>query len=90
MDLGNLNRRIEYVGIACANIFIKTSHPAFDMNFSFHPITHVVIFSSKSLKMSTLDFLVAIEGQGTYHCPSLFLPPTYVELSSLHLAWYFC
>ena len=56
MDLSNLNRLVEYLGIACATILIKISWPALDMNFSFHPITRFVIFSCRSLKVLTFEY----------------------------------
>ena len=55
MDLGSLKRLIAYVGIAYATVFIRTSRPAFDINFSFHPNTRLRIFSSNSLKVFSLD-----------------------------------
>lgn len=51
---------IEYVGIACASVLIRISHLAFEMNFSFHPITFLVIFSCKFLKVLTFDLPLAI------------------------------
>ena len=36
---------MEYVGISWATDFIKISLPAFDIVFSFHPITFFVILS---------------------------------------------
>ena len=43
------------MGIAWATVFINTSRPALEINFSFHPMTHFVIFALNSLKDFTLD-----------------------------------
>ena len=56
MDLSNLHRLMEYLGIACATILIKISRPALNMNFSFHLITRFVIFSWRSLKVNTFEY----------------------------------
>ena len=60
MEVGSLNRLKEYIGIAWATVLIRTSLPAFEIVFSFHPITLLVIFSCKSLKVLTFDLPVAI------------------------------
>ena len=60
MDLGSLKRLMAYVGISCATVLIRTSWPTFDINFSFHPITCLVIFSCKSLKVLTFDLPLVI------------------------------
>ena len=54
--LGILKMLIVYVGITWTTILIKTSLPAFEIVFSFHPITLFVILSSSSLKVLTFDF----------------------------------
>ena len=59
MEDGSLNRLMEYVGIAWATVLIRTSLPAFEIVFSFHPMTLLVIFSCKSLKVLTFDLPVA-------------------------------
>ena len=60
MEFGNLKRLIEYVGIACATVWISISRPAFEMIFSFHPLTLLVIFSSRYLKVLTFNLPLAI------------------------------
>ena len=60
MEFGSLNILIEYVDITCATVLINISLPAFEINFSFHPIALFVIFSWRFLKVLTLDFPVAI------------------------------
>lgn len=53
---GILKMPIVYVRIACTTVLISIFHLAFEINFSFHPITHLVIFSLSPLKALTLDF----------------------------------
>ena len=60
VDLGNLKMLMAYVGIACATILIRTFQLAFEMNFSFQPISRFVTFSCRSLKVVTFDFPLAI------------------------------
>ena len=60
MEFGNLKRLMEYVGIACATVWISISRPVFEMNFSFHPLTLLVIFSCSYLKVLTFDLPLAI------------------------------
>ena len=50
IDFGSLNKLIEYVGIACTTMLIRTFCPALKMNFSFRPITRLDIFSWSSLR----------------------------------------
>ena len=75
VDLGNLKMLMAYVGIACAIVLIRTSRPAFEMNFSFHPITHFVIFSCRSLKVATFDFPLAIGKPRYLSVCVIILPP---------------
>ena len=56
----SLNKLIEYVGIACEIVLISTSLLALEMNFSFHPVTHLAIFSWRSLKVLILFFTPTI------------------------------
>ena len=44
------------MGIAWTTNLIKVSLPAFDISFSFHPISFFVIYSWISLKVPTFDF----------------------------------
>ena len=75
VDLGNLKMLMAYVGIACAIVLIRTSRPAFEMNFSFHPITHFVIFSCRILKVATFDFPLAIGKPRYLSVCVIILPP---------------
>ena len=74
MDLGSLKRFMAYMGIACATVFIRTSRPAFDINFSFHPNIWLRIFSSNSLKVFTFDL------------PQVIGRPRYLSLLVITLA----
>ena len=74
IDFGSLNNLIEYVGIACATILIRISRPALEINFSFHPITCLVIFSWSSLKVFILDL------------PQVISKPRYFSQSVITLA----
>ena len=61
--------------MACAIVLIKVSHPAFEINFSFHPITLFVFFSYKSLNVFTLDFPLAIGNPRYFSQSSIILAP---------------
>ena len=66
---------MEYVGIACSTLLIKISLPAFEINFSLHPITLLVIFSCKALNVFTLDFPLAIGNPRYFSQSSIILSP---------------
>lgn len=51
---GSLNRLIEYIDMASTTDLIRTSLPAFKMNFSFQLVTHLAILSRSPLKVFTL------------------------------------
>ena len=42
---GSLKRLIEYVDMTCAMDLMRTSLPAFEMVFSFHPVTRLVLWT---------------------------------------------
>ena len=71
---GSLKRLMAYMGIAYAIVFIRTSRPAFDINFSFHPNTCLRNFSSNYLKVFTLDL------------PQVIGRPRYLSLLVITLA----
>ena len=72
---GILKILMEYVGIAYATVLIRISLPTFEINFSFHPINLLVIFSCRSLKVFTLDFLLAIGNPRYFSQSSIILAP---------------
>jgi hypothetical protein len=53
---GNWNTLIVYVGIACITALRRISFPAWERNFSFHPLIRSQIFPFMSVKVLTLDF----------------------------------
>lgn len=72
---GILKMLMEHVGIACTTVLIRTSLPAFEIKFSFHPITFLVIFSYKPLKVFTLDFPLAFSNPRYFSQSSTILAP---------------
>ena len=56
--------------MAWATVLINISHLAFDINYSFHPITQFVIFSCSSLKVFTFDLPLLI-GKPKYFSQSI-------------------
>ena len=78
---------MEYVGIACVTVLIRTSLHALEINFSFHPITFLVIFSCKSLNVFTLDFPLAI-GNTRYFSQSsnIYFGPHHIP----YVVFYIC
>lgn len=74
-DFGISKMPMEYVGIACTIVLIRTFLLAFEINFSFHPITFLVIFSYKSLKVFTLDFPLTIGNPRYFSQSSTILAP---------------
>ena len=60
-DFGSMKRLIVYVGMACATVLINISLPALEINFSFHPMTRLVIRFCISLKVVILSKFSIIE-----------------------------
>ena len=65
-----------------AIVLIKTSLPAFEMNFSFHPITLLVIRSCNSLKVATFDCPPTIGSPRYYSKSFMFLAPKIFFIAS--------
>lgn len=83
VDLGNLKMLMAYVRIACATVLIRISRPAFEINFSFHPMTHFVTFSCRSLKVVTFDFPLAIGKPRYFSLCVIILPPNICRINVL-------
>ena len=57
----------EYVGMVWATVLIRISLMAFEMNFSFYPITLLVVCFCRSLNVLTLDFPPTIDSPRYCH-----------------------
>ena len=75
--------------MAWAMVLIKISRPALDINFSFHPITLLVIFSWSSLKVLTFDFPLAIDKPRYFSQSDIIIAPNiyYIALFTSSLVF---
>ena len=79
---GILKIPIVYVGMAWANVLISLSLPTFEMIFSFHPITFLVIYSCRPLNVLTFDLPSVMGKPRNGSQSSIILPPNSAWISA--------